>query len=120
MCTQFSDIQLFTVIGLDPGDINGGQELCYGETLGNITPIGNLRSALVTPSTLGETITYVFQQSTDAGSNWSQIQSGVNPSYSFTSTLTQTTWFRRLASTPNCSNTVTSSTVIKNVYVCYL
>ena len=115
VCTQFSDIQLFTVIGLDPGDINGGQELCYGETLGNITPIGNLRSALVTPSTLGETITYVFQQSTDAGSNWSQIQSGANPSYSFTTTLTQTTWFRRLASTPNCSNTVTSSTVIKNV-----
>ena len=115
VCTQYSDIQLFTVIGLDPGDINGGQELCYGETLGNITPIGNLRSALVTPSTLGETITYVFQQSTDAGSNWSQIQSGANPSYSFTTTLTQTTWFRRLASTPNCSNTVTSSTVIKNV-----
>ena len=114
-CIQYSDIQLFTVIGLDPGDINGGQDLCYGEPLGNITPIGNLRSALVTPSTAGETITYVFQQSTDAGSNWSQIQTGVNPSYFSATTLTQTTWFRRLASTPNCSNTVTSSVVIKNV-----
>jgi hypothetical protein len=114
-CTEYSDIQRFTVIGLDPGAIDGDQELCYEEPLVNISPIGNLRSALITPNTAGETLTYVFEQSIDNGATWSQIQSGVNPSYDFSNTLTQTTWFRRLVSSPNCSNTVTSTIVIKNV-----
>ena len=113
-CEQYSNIQVFNVIALDPGRINGDENLCYN----NIpSPISSVLPAVLTPSLAGETITYVFERSTNAGNTWSEISRGIDPSYAFTGPLTQTTWYRRGVLSQNCSTIKypDNNVVIKNV-----
>lgn len=105
-CTDYSASVSVTVIDLDPGLIGSDQTICQGAVPSTLT---SSRDALAG----SDPITYTWQNSTDNGSTWANISgSGSTVTFTPSSVLTQTTWYRRLAQSSVCGVNE-SSNVIK-------
>ncbi len=71
-----------------PGSIAASQTICNGSTPAPLTSVTN-------GSSPGATITYSWEQSTDAGGTWTPIGGATLATYA-PGALTQTTWYRRI------------------------
>ncbi len=71
-----------------PGSIAANQTICNGSTPAPLTSVTNGASP-------GATITYSWEQSTDAGGTWTPIGGATLATYA-PGALTQTTWYRRI------------------------
>jgi hypothetical protein len=88
-CYSTDTVKVIVRAKLTGGTIGASQTFCYGTTL-NI-PLGT------TPPTGGNgSYTYQWQNSTDS-MQWNNIGSATSETYTLTGTLTQTTWYRRVA-----------------------
>ena len=91
------------------GTVGGAQQDC-----GAFTP-SQLTSVAAASGGSGGTIEYQWQQSTDGGTNWTNMSGATSETYSFPGNITVTTQYRRGARRSPCAAWVYSNTVIKEV-----
>jgi hypothetical protein len=90
ICTAISNTVQIILNEIEPGNINGAQTLCNGSTP---SVLGSIQAANGSGS-----ITYQWQSSTsDCTTGWTDISGATSETYSATSGITQTTFYRRLA-----------------------
>ena len=105
-CSAPSNSVSVTIIDLSAGTIAADQNTCYGDTP---TPFTSTLDA----SAMGEDISYSWEKSTDNQNTWQAITN--NSATYAPAALTQTTHFRRIASSTTCTATKTSNVVTVSV-----
>ena len=102
-CSATSSVTTLIAKGITSGTIGSDKTVCYNTT-------GGLLTSLTAADASGETPLYSWQKSIDSGSNWTVISSASDPTYTV-GTITQTTQFRRLASSPTCTVSATTTPI---------
>jgi len=101
-CSAFSNSISITVIDVIPGEIGGDQSLCFGETPSGLTSVFDAEA-------MGENISYSWEKSTDEQVTWEIFE---NNSTTFNpGPLTQTTYYRRIATSLTCATQKKSNIV---------
>ncbi|MEP5106225.1 MAG: DUF6443 domain-containing protein, partial [Ekhidna sp.] len=99
--TKYSNVIAVSIHNeLLSGGISGNQTICYNTSAATLSSTGAASGG-------GSGLTYQWQQSAD-GTAWSNIGGATSATYS-PGTLTAETWYRRGASTTDCSTVYTSS-----------
>ena len=106
ICEEESTVGSVTVYDLNPGSINGDQSLCNDHLASDITSIGSV-DGNVSPPDAGNPVTYTWESSLD-NVVWNTIGGETSTTLDFTNALTQTTYYKRIASID--AGTVTRST----------
>ncbi len=109
-CVASSTIASVAVSDLDPGSIAGTQTICLGDVPATLTSSSDATAS-------GTTVSYQWQQSIDDGVTWTNLSGSGSATNAFTpsATITQTTLFRRNATSTSCSTSEASNVVY--VYV---
>lgn len=124
VCTATSNCITVTANSITPGTISGNRTICSG---------GDPTAFTVTVAATGTNLSYQWQISTTTSAGpWSDILSATNPTYDAPGPITQTTYFRRVATatvnSSNCAansnfvtvfvNTITPSVIDGNQTIC--
>lgn len=124
VCTASSNCITVTANSITPGTISGNRTICSG---------GDPTAFTVTVAATGTNLSYQWQISTTTSAGpWSDILGETNPTYDAPGPITQTTYFRRVATatvnSSNCSansnfvtvfvNTITASVIDGDQSVC--
>ncbi len=109
-CVASSTIASVAVSDLDPGSIAGTQTICLGDVPATLTSSSDATAS-------GTTVSYQWQQSIDDGITWTNLSGSGSATNAFTpaATITQTTLFKRNATSTSCSTSESSNVVY--VYV---
>ncbi len=107
-CVASSTIATISVSDLSAGSIGGTQTICLGEVPTTLTSVADAT---------GNTVSYQWQQSIDDGATWTNLSGSGSATNAFTpaATITQTTQFRRNATSVSCGTSASSNVVY--VYV---
>ncbi|WP_027124840.1 PKD-like domain-containing protein [Gelidibacter mesophilus] len=119
-CPADSNVLTVTPSDLTAGQITGNITVCYGEIP---APFG-----VVTPA-IGSGLSYQWQSSATGGIPWTDIVGATSATYTFTSGITTTTYFRRVVTSGiGCTaisnfstvfvNNISASTIVGNQTVC--
>ena len=107
-CVASSTIATIAVSDLSAGSIGGTQTICLGEVPTTLTSVADAT---------GNTVSYQWQQSIDDGAIWTNLSGSGSATNAFTlaATITQTTQFKRNATSTSCGTSASSNVVY--VYV---
>ena len=107
-CVASSTIATIAVSDLSAGSIGGTQTICLGEVPTTLTSVADAT---------GNTVSYQWQQSIDDGATWTNLSGSGSATNAFTpaATITQTTQFKRNATSVSCGTSASSNVVY--VYV---
>lgn len=105
VCTASSNCITVTANSITPGTISGNRTICSG---------GDPTAFTVTVAATGTNLSYQWQISTTTSAGpWSDILGETNPTYDAPGPITQTTYFRRVATaTVNSSNCSANSNFV--------
>ena len=106
-CSAYTNSISITVIDLTPGEINGSQSICYGETPESFTSI-------VDAYAMGENVSYTWERSTDDQVTWQAFEN--NSTTYAPGALTQTIYYRRVATSSTCDVPKKSNIITVQVF----
>ncbi len=106
-CSAYTNSISITVIDLTPGEINGSQSICYGETPESFTSI-------VDAYAMGENVSYAWERSTDDQVTWQAFEN--NSTTYAPGALTQTIYYRRVATSSTCDVPKKSNIITVQVF----
>jgi len=106
-CSAYTNSISITVIDLTPGEINGSQSICYGETPESFTSI-------IDAYAMGENVSYTWERSTDDQVTWQAFEN--NSTTYAPGALTQTIYYRRVATSSTCDVPKKSNIITVQVF----
>ena len=106
-CSSYSNSVSVTVIDLTPGEINGSQSICFGETPESFISV-------VDAYAMGENVSYAWEKSTDNQITWQAFEN--NSTTYAPGPLEQTTYFRRVATSSTCDVSKKSNIITVEVF----